>query len=56
MFKELYLKSIKLAGHKNSKSFLGFFSFIVCFVFAIPPDVLIIRMTIAKKHEWLKLH
>ena len=55
MFKELYLKSIKLAGHKNSKSFLGFFSFIESFVFPIPPDVLIIPMTIAKKHEWLKI-
>ena len=55
MFKELYLKSIKLAGHKNSKSFLGFFSFIESFIFPIPPDVLIIPMTIAKKHEWLKI-
>ena len=55
MFKELYFKSIKLAGHKNSKSFLGFFSFIESFIFPIPPDVLIIPMTIAKKHEWLKI-
>ena len=55
MFKELYLKSINLAGHKNSKSFLGFFSFIESFIFPIPPDVLIIPMTIAKKHEWLKI-
>ena len=55
MFKELYLKSIKLAGHKNSKSFLGFFSFIESFIFPIPPDVLIIPMTIAKKQEWLKI-
>ena len=55
MFKELYFKSIKLAGHKNSKSFLGFFSFIESFVFPIPPDVLIIPMTIAKKQEWLKI-
>ena len=55
MFKELYLKSINLAGHKNSKSFLGFFSFIESFIFPIPPDVLIIPMTIAKKQEWLKI-
>ena len=55
MFKELYLKSIKLAGHKNSKFFLGFFSFIESFIFPIPPDVLIIPMTIAKKQEWLKI-
>ena len=49
MFKELYLKSIKLAGHKNSKLFLGFFSFIESFIFPIPPDVVIIPMTIAKR-------
>ena len=55
MFKELYLKSIKLAGHKNSKIFLGFISFIESFIFPIPPDVLIIPMTIAKKHEWIKI-
>ncbi len=55
MFKELYLKSIKLAGHKHSKIFLGFISFIESFVFPIPPDVLIIPMTIAKRHEWIKI-
>jgi len=55
MFKELYLKSIKLAGHKNSKFFLGFFSFIESFIFPIPPDVIIIPMTIAKKQEWIKI-
>ena len=55
MFKELYLKSIKLAGHKKSKLFLGFFSFIESFLFPIPPDVLIIPMTIAKRSEWFKI-
>ena len=55
MFKELYLKSIRLAGHKNSKSFLGFFSFIESFIFPIPPDVIIIPMAIAKRKEWFKI-
>ena len=55
MFKELYLKTIKLAGHKSSKFFLGIMSFIESFIFPIPPDVLIIPMTIAKKNEWLKI-
>jgi|TARA_Y100001970_G_scaffold293737_1_gene442739 membrane protein YqaA with SNARE-associated domain len=55
MFKELYSKSIKLAGHRNSKFFLGFISFIESFIFPIPPDVLIIPMTIAKRQEWLKI-
>ncbi len=55
MFKELYNKTIRLAGHKRSKSFLGFISFIESFIFPIPPDVLIIPMTIARKHEWIRI-
>jgi len=55
MFKELYLKTIKLAGHNNSKIYLGIFSFIESFIFPIPPDILIIPMTIAKRHEWIKI-
>ena len=55
MFKELYFKTIKLAGHKSSKFFLGIMSFIESFIFPIPPDVLIIPMTIAKRNEWLKI-
>tara|TARA_B100000214_G_C23848000_1_gene572009 strand:+ start:113 stop:721 length:609 start_codon:yes stop_codon:yes gene_type:complete len=55
MFKELYNKTIKLAGHKKSKSILGFLSFIESFIFPIPPDVLIIPMTIAKKNQWIRI-
>ena len=55
MFKELYEKSINLAGHKSSKKILGFISFIESFIFPIPPDVLIIPMTIAKKNEWFRI-
>ena len=55
MFKELYHKSIKLAGHRRSKTFLGFISFIESFIFPIPPDVFIIPMTIAKKNDWFRI-
>ena len=55
MLKELYFKSLKLASHKSSKYFLGFISFIESFIFPIPPDVLIIPMTIAKRQEWIKI-
>ena len=55
MLKVLYFKTIKLAGHKSSKFFLGIMSFIESFIFPIPPDVLIIPMTIAKKNEWVKI-
>ena len=55
MFKELCEKTIKLAGHKNAKTFLGIVSFIESFIFPIPPDVLIIPMTIAKREDWIKI-
>jgi len=55
MFKELYKKTIKLAGHKSSKIFLSIMSFIESFIFPIPPDVLIIPMTLAKKQDWIKI-
>ena len=55
LFKDLYNKSLKLAGHKKSKFFLGIISFIESFIFPIPPDVIIIPMTIAKRNEWFKI-
>ena len=55
MIKEIYSKTIKLAAHKSSSFFLGLVSFIESFIFPIPPDVLIIPMTIAKKQEWIKI-
>ena len=55
MIKEIYSKTIKLAGHKSSSFFLGLISFVESFIFPIPPDVLIIPMTIAKKQEWIKI-
>ena len=55
MLKELYYKSLILASHKSSKYFLAFVSFIESFIFPIPPDVLIIPMTIAKRQEWIKI-
>ena len=55
MFKEIYRKSIELAGHKRSKFFLGFISFIESFIFPIPPDVFIVPMTIARRAQWIKI-
>ena len=55
MFRKLYNKTIELAGNKNSKFFLGAISFIESFVFPIPPDVIIIPMTIAKPKKWFRI-
>ena len=55
MFGKLYNKTIQLAGSNNSKFFLGGVSFIESFIFPIPPDVIIIPMTIAKPKNWMKI-
>ena len=55
MFRNLYKKTIELAGNKNSKFFLGGLSFIESFIFPIPPDVVIIPMTIAKPKNWFRI-
>ena len=55
MLKKLYDKTLKLAAHKNSNFYLSFISFIESSFFPIPPDVMIIPMSLAKKEEYLKI-
>tara|TARA_B110000027_G_C15938540_1_gene220162 strand:- start:43 stop:639 length:597 start_codon:yes stop_codon:yes gene_type:complete len=55
MFNKLYQKSLVLAAHKSSKTFLAIISFIESSFFPIPPDVMIVPMVIAKKNEYLKI-
>jgi len=55
MFKELYKKSLKLAGHKSSKFFLAIISFAESSFFPIPPDIMIVPMVMAKKNDYLKI-
>ena len=55
MFKNLYDKTLKLAAHKSSNFYLSVVSFIESSFFPIPPDVMIIPMSLAKKDEYLKI-
>ena len=55
MFNELYQKSLNLAAHKRSKTFLAIVSFVESSFFPIPPDVMIVPMVIAKKNDYLKI-
>ena len=55
MLKNLYKKSLKLAGHKSSKFFLAIISFAESSFFPIPPDIMIVPMVIAKKTDYLKI-
>ena len=55
MFNQLYQKSLKLAAHKSSKTFLALVSFVESSFFPIPPDVMIVPMVIAKKNDYFKI-
>ena len=55
MLKKIYDKTLKLAAHKSSKFYLSVVSFAESSFFPIPPDVMIIPMSLAKKDEYLKI-
>ena len=55
MFKYIYQKTLKLAGHKSSKFYLALVSFAESSFFPIPPDIMIVPMVIAKKNDYLKI-
>ena len=55
MLRDIYKKSLKLAGHKSSKFFLAIISFAESSFFPIPPDIMIVPMVIAKKNDYLKI-
>ena len=55
MLKDLYIKSLKLAGHKSSKFYLALVSFAESSFFPMPPDIMIVPMVIAKKNDYLKI-
>jgi membrane protein YqaA with SNARE-associated domain len=55
MFKNLLKKTVELASHKSAKIYLAIVCFFESIFFPIPPDVMIIPMTIAKNKEWIKI-
>ena len=55
MFKDLYQKTLKLAGHKSSKFYLALISFAESSFFPVPPDIMVVPMVIAKKNDYLKI-
>jgi len=55
MFKNLLDKTIALATHKSARFFLSFICIIESIFFPIPPDVMIIPMTLAQKKRWIQI-
>ena len=55
MIKKLYDKCVDWASHKYAKPLLAFVAFIESSFFPIPPDVMIIPMSVAEKEKFLKI-
>jgi len=55
MLKNLLKKTVALAAHKSAKTYLAFVCFIESIFFPIPPDVMIVPMTIARSKDWIKI-
>jgi len=55
MFKNLLKKTVALAAHKSARTYLAFVCFIESIFFPIPPDVMIVPMTIARSKDWIKI-
>ena len=55
MIKNLYNKTMALAGHPQAIFLLGAVSFIEASFFPIPPDVMIVPMVISKKDDFFKI-
>ena len=55
MIKKLYDKCVDWASYRYAKPLLAFVAFIESSFFPIPPDVMIIPMTVAEKEKFLKI-
>ena len=55
MFKNLLKKTVALAAHKSARTYLAFVCFIESIFFPIPPDVMIVPMTIARSKDWIRI-
>jgi membrane protein YqaA with SNARE-associated domain len=55
MLKNLLKKTVALAAHKSARTYLAFVCFIESIFFPIPPDVMLVPMTIARNKDWIKI-
>ena len=55
MLKNLLKKTVALAAHKSARTYLAFVCFIESIFFPIPPDVMIVPLTIARNKDWIKI-
>lgn len=51
MFRKLYDWTLRLAGHRHAIRYMGIVSFCESSFFPIPPDVMVVPMTIARRDQ-----
>ena len=55
ILKNIYLKILELSGKPRSEWILAIISFTESSIFPIPPDVLLLPMTLARPLKWIRL-
>ncbi len=55
LFSNIYNKVIKYSRHKYAERYLGALSFAESSFFPIPPDVMLIPMSLAEPSKWIRL-
>ncbi len=55
LFSNIYNKVIKYSRHKYAERYLGALSFAESSFFPIPPDVMLIPMSLAEPPKWIRL-
>lgn len=54
LFSNIYKKVIELAKHRNAEYYLGGLSFAESSFFPIPPDVMLMPMSLARPNRWFR--
>ncbi|WP_022952989.1 YqaA family protein [Leucothrix mucor] len=54
LFSNIYKKVIELAKHRNAEYYLGGLSFAESSFFPIPPDVMLMPMSLARPDRWIR--
>lgn len=55
LFSNIYNKVIELSRHQHAEKYLGILSFSESSFFPIPPDVMLIPMSLAEPSRWIRL-
>ena len=55
LLKKIYYKILDISSKPKAEIFLAFIAFIESSIFPIPPDLVLLPMTLARPLKWLRL-